>query len=145
MFYCPQTNSQPPLIVEKPIIGPILSLTLLQIYCTGLIGPISFLTWVWAMICDATISVFEKNFISYSCILFIKYYALRSFCIKLLCFSKIWFFQIFDRLNLVLDRSKLRLKFCFESAWFDRCSIAVGSFECIFDRSNLFFDQSKIA
>ena len=32
-------------------------------------------------------SVFEKHFISYSCILFIKYYALRSFCIKLLCFS----------------------------------------------------------
>ena len=70
---------------------------------------------------------------------------MKSFCIKLLCFSKIWFFQIFDRLNLFLDRSKLRLKFCFESAWFDWCSIAVGSFECIFDRSNLFFDQSKIA
>ena len=33
-------------------------------------------------------SVFEKNFISYSCILLIKYHALRSFCIKLLCFSK---------------------------------------------------------
>ena len=33
-------------------------------------------------------SVFEKHFISYSCILFIKYYALRSFCIKLLYFSK---------------------------------------------------------
>ena len=41
-------------------------------------------------------SVFEKHFISYSCILFIKYYALRSFCIKLLCLSKflidrVWF------------------------------------------------------
>ena len=34
------------------------------------------------------IGFFEKHFISYSCILFIKYYALRSFCIKLLCFSK---------------------------------------------------------
>ena len=33
-------------------------------------------------------SVFEKHFISYSCILFIKYYALRTFCIKLLYFSK---------------------------------------------------------
>ena len=31
--------------------------------------------------------VFEKNFISYSCILFIKHCAL-SFCIKMLCFSK---------------------------------------------------------
>ena len=32
-------------------------------------------------------SVFEKHFISFSCILFIKYYALRSFCIKLIFFS----------------------------------------------------------
>ena len=53
-------------------------------------------------------TIFEKHFISYSCILFIKYYTLRSFCIKLLCFLKIWFFQIFDWLNLLLDRSKLR-------------------------------------
>ena len=53
---------------------------------------------------------FEKHFILYSCILFIKYYALRSFCIKLLCFSKNWFFQNFDQSNLFLDRSKLRLK-----------------------------------
>ena len=34
------------------------------------------------------ISVFENHFISYSCILFIKYYALKSFYTKLLCFSK---------------------------------------------------------
>ena len=34
------------------------------------------------------ISVFVIYFISYSCILFIKYYALKSFCTKLLCFSK---------------------------------------------------------
>ena len=66
-------------------------------------------------------SVFEKHFISYSCILFIIYCALRSFCIKMLCFSKNWFFQIFDRLNLLLDRSKLQLKIWFESAWLDRC------------------------
>ena len=38
-------------------------------------------------------SVFEKLLISYSCILFMKYCALRSFCIKLFCFSKIWFFH----------------------------------------------------
>ena len=38
-------------------------------------------------------SVFEKLLISYSCILFVKYCTLRSFCIKLLCFSKIWFFH----------------------------------------------------
>ena len=77
-------------------------------------------------------SVFEKHFILYSCIIFIKYYALRSFYIKLLCFSKIWFFQTFDRLNQFLDRSKLQLKFWFESAWFDRFSITVELIECNF-------------
>ena len=51
--------------------------------------------------------VFEKHFISNSCMWFIKFYALRSFCIKLLCFSKISFFHIFDRLNLSLDQLKL--------------------------------------
>ena len=50
-------------------------------------------------------SVFEKLFISYSCILFIIKRALRSFCIKMLCFSKIWFFQTFDRLNELVFRS----------------------------------------
>ena len=35
---------------------------------------------------------FEKLLISYSCISFMKYCALRSFYIKLLCFSKFWFF-----------------------------------------------------
>ena len=56
-------------------------------------------------------SVFEKLFISYSCIFYIKQCDLRSFCIKMLCFSKIWFFQTFDRSNLFFDQSKLRLKF----------------------------------
>ena len=60
-------------------------------------------------------SVFGKHSISYSCILFIKFNALRSLCIKLLCFSKICFFQNFDRSNMFLDQSKLRLKFL---AWF---------------------------
>ena len=36
--------------------------------------------------------VFEKLFILYSSILFIKHCTLRSFCIKMLCFSKFWFF-----------------------------------------------------
>ena len=49
-------------------------------------------------------SVFEKYFILYSCILFIKYYALRCFCIKLLrVFQKNWFFQTFDWLNHVIN------------------------------------------
>ena len=55
--------------------------------------------------------VFEKLFISYSCILFIIQCALKSFYIKMLYFSKIWFFQTFDRSNLYFDQSKLRLKF----------------------------------
>ena len=38
-------------------------------------------------------SVFENFLISYSCNSFMKYCVLRSFCIKLLCFSKIWFFH----------------------------------------------------
>ena len=52
-------------------------------------------------------SVFEKLYISYSCILFIKQCDLRSFYIKMLYFSKNYFFQIFDRLNLLLNRSKM--------------------------------------
>ena len=54
--------------------------------------------------------VFEKLFISYSCILFIMQCVLRSFCIKMLSFSENLFFQIFDWSNLLLERSKLRLK-----------------------------------
>ena len=68
-------------------------------------------------------SVFEKLYISYSCILFIKQRDLRSFYIKLLCFSKNYFFQIFDRSNLLLNRSKMWQKIRFESAWLDRFSI----------------------
>ena len=42
---------------QKPIINPIFSPTLLQIYCIKLIGPISYSFWVWATICDLTIGV----------------------------------------------------------------------------------------
>ena len=76
--------------------------------------------------------VFENLFILYSCILFIKHCGLRSFCIKMLCFSKIWFFQIFDQSNLLLDRLKLRIKIWFEYAWLNHCSIDVGSIEYFF-------------
>ena len=41
----------------------------------------------------------------------IKQCALRSICIKMLYFSKFWFFQTFDRSNLFFDQSKLQLKF----------------------------------
>ena len=76
--------------------------------------------------------VLEKVLISYACISFIKHYALRSFCIKLLYFSKFWFFQIFNRSNLLLNRLKLRLKIWFESTWLDHCSIDAGSIEYVF-------------
>ena len=76
--------------------------------------------------------VLEKLSISYSCISFIKHCVLRSFCIKMLCFSKIWFFQIFDRSNLLLDQLKLRLKIWFEFASLNRCSIDTRSIKCDF-------------
>ena len=50
----PRTCLEPWLTVRKPIISPILSPTLLQIYCIGLIGLISYSFWVWATICDLT-------------------------------------------------------------------------------------------
>ena len=87
---------------------------------------------------------FEKHFISYSCILFLNFNALRSFCRKLLCFSKICVFQIFNQLNLFFDWSKMQLKFWFEPNRFDRYSIGSRLIEGIFDQSNLIFDRSKI-
>ena len=50
----PRTNLKPWLTVRKPINSPVLSPILLQIYCIGLIGPISYSFWVWAIICDPT-------------------------------------------------------------------------------------------
>ena len=75
--------------------------------------------------------IFEKYFISYSCILFIKYYALRSFCIKLLYFWKTLIFPDFRSIELLLDWSKLRLKNWFESARFDHCWINWRHFRSI--------------
>ena len=91
------------------------------------------------------LSVFEKLFVSYSCIFLIKQCALRSFCIKMLFFKKIWFFQTFDRSNLFFDKSKLRLKFliwvCLTRLMFDQFSIdrnwKIFSFY-VFDQ-NIFF------
>ena len=50
----PRTGFKPQLIVRKPINSPVLSLTLLQIYCIGLIRLIPQFFWVWATICDPT-------------------------------------------------------------------------------------------
>ena len=73
------------------------------------------------------IQVFLKNFSSHIHTFFIKQCALRSFCIKMLCFSKIWFFQTFNRSNLFFDQSKLQLKFlvwiCLTQLMFDWFSI----------------------
>ena len=55
--------------------------------------------------------VLEKHFISYSCILFIIFNALRSFFKNQVIFSKMLFFQNFDWSNLFFDQSKLHLKF----------------------------------
>ena len=55
--------------------------------------------------------VLEKHFISYSCILFIIFNALRSFFKNQVIFSKMMFFQNFNLSNLFFDQSKLRLKF----------------------------------
>ena len=72
-------------------------------------------------------SVFEKHFISYSCILFIKFNALMIFCNILLWFSKNCFFQNFDQSKVFFDQSKLPLKFWFGSVCFDQCSIGSRS------------------
>ena len=55
--YTTWTNLKPRLTVRKLITSPILSLTLLQIYCIGLIGPIFYSIWVWATNCDPTITI----------------------------------------------------------------------------------------
>ena len=51
----PRTGLESWLTVRKLIISPVLSSTLLQIYCIGLIGLISYSFWVWATICDLTV------------------------------------------------------------------------------------------
>ena len=55
--------------------------------------------------------VLEKHFISYSCILFIIFNALRSFFKNQVIFSKMLFFQNFNWSNLFFDQLKLHLKF----------------------------------
>ena len=55
--------------------------------------------------------VFLKEFFtSYLCILFIKYCALRSFCIKLLCFSKNWFFPKFQLIEPISQPIEIVIK-----------------------------------
>ena len=56
MHIPPRTNLESRLTVRKLITSPVLSPTLLQIDCIGLIGPISHSFWVWVTICDLTVS-----------------------------------------------------------------------------------------
>ena len=55
--------------------------------------------------------VLERHLISYSCILFLIFDALRSVFKNQVVFSKILVFQIFDWSNLFFDQSKILLKF----------------------------------
>ena len=74
---------------------------------------------------------FEKLLISYSCISFMKYCVLRSFCIKLLCFSKKknhFSRFLIDRSCFLTDRNCDK-NFWFESAWLDWHSIDAPSIE----------------
>ena len=90
-------------------------------------GQIDWKSWFWKIWVE--FKCFWKTFrlILMHFFFFIKQCALRSFCIKMLCFSKIWFFQTFYRLNLFFDQLKLRLKFlvwvCLTRLMFDRFSI----------------------
>ena len=97
-------------------------------------GQIDWKSWFWKIWVE--FKCFWKTFflilMLFFFFLYIKQYALRSFCIKMLRCSKIWFFQIFDRLNLLLDQSKLWLKIWFESAWLDPCLSDAGSIEYVF-------------
>ena len=55
--FSPRTSFKPRLTVRNPINSSVLSPTLLQIYCIGLIGPISYSFWVWAAICVPTVTI----------------------------------------------------------------------------------------
>ena len=62
MSFPPRTDLKPWLTIRKPVNSPVLPPTLLQIYCIGLIGPISYSFWVWAAICDPTIWFYLLNY-----------------------------------------------------------------------------------
>ena len=68
-------------------------------------------------------SVFEKILISYSCISFMKYYALRSFLHKIALFFKNLFFPEFWSIEPVFQSIEIAINFWFEYAWLDWCSI----------------------
>ena len=89
--------------------------------------------------------MFLKNISSHThAFLCIKFNALMSFCINLLCFSIFFFFKEFWSIKLVSRLIEITIKilvslYLFQSV-LDWCWIN----RSIFDRSNLFFDQSKV-
>ena len=54
--------------------------------------------------------VFEKHFISYSCILFIKFNTLRSFCRKFAMFFKNVFFPEFRSMEAIFQSIDIAIK-----------------------------------
>ena len=68
------------LTVRKPIISPILSLTLLQIYCIGLIVPISYSFWVGPQF--VTLQLYFLMIICYAVtILVLNFLLKKSICL----------------------------------------------------------------
>ena len=103
-------------------------------------GQIDWKSWFWKIWVE--FKCFWKTFrLIVMHFFFIKQWALRSFCIKMLCFSKFWFFQTFNRSNLFFDQSKLWLKFLVwvYLTWlmFDRSQLKNLSFLCFWP--NFFF------
>ena len=65
--FSPRISLKPRLTVRNPINSPVFAPTLLQIYCIGLIEPISYSFWVWAAIYDHSIiilTIISKNEVS---------------------------------------------------------------------------------
>ena len=65
--FSPRTSFKPRLTVRNPINSPVFAPALLQIYCIGLIEPISYSFWVWAAIYDHSIiilTIISKNEVS---------------------------------------------------------------------------------
>ena len=88
--------------------------------------------------------VFEKLFISYSCILFIQHCVL-SFCIKILCFSKKLIFPDFRSIELVAQLIKIAIKkLGLNLSSLITARLTLDQSNVIFDRLNLIFDRSKI-
>ena len=82
----PRTGLESWLTVKKSVISPILSPTLLQIYCIGLIEPISISYWVWATICDLTVCIYLFRCVCMHKFVFVCGYVKSTICSrKVLC------------------------------------------------------------